>query len=450
MKEFIMKHKIAVLSMLTMIVFISSSVDCSQYKSHTSAAQEEKIAALKDLRDTGVITEQEYEAKVQALQAQAAPTHAFNISWSGTRKVEIADPQYQMTAYTLEIPSNWKFAGTIARDPGCHSSGASLKYTLQTPDGQNALVVMPGVQWTWTTSASLQKIMASGPCPAVDIDSSASFLVNIAVPNLHPNAKIVSVLPLAAEGQAALADQLAKMQQQNAAMARQYGQQPQKLTLDGARVRVQYERDGQPVEEQILSVVGCNESAMPALYTQPASQRRSCNARAIIIARAPQGHLDELMAKPEFKSIGKSLQANQEWSARLSADQQAAFQRAQAENNRQFQAIMQKGRDDNDRLLANGRAFQKSMKESTDRALANDRAQQAAIDASAHATVLHSLDQQEFRNPATGQIVQASSQYNHQWMSSDGSTLIQTNDHTLDPNGSVYPVSQSWTELVPK
>jgi hypothetical protein len=35
-------------------------------------------------------------------------------------------------------------------------------------------------------------------------------------------------------------------------------------------------------------------------------------------------------------------------------------------------------------------------------------------------------------------------------MSSDGSTLIQTNDHSLDPNGQVYPVSQSWTELVPK
>jgi len=29
-------------------------------------------------------------------------------------------------------------------------------------------------------------------------------------------------------------------------------------------------------------------------------------------------------------------------------------------------------------------------------------------------------------------------------------TLIQTQDHNFDPNGQVYPVSQSWTELVPK
>ena len=84
------------------------------------------------------------------------------------------------------------------------------------------------------------------------------------------------------------------------------------------------------------------------------------------------------------------------------------------------------------------------------RIAATDRARQDAIDDSAHRTALYSLDQQEFRNPSTGQIIQASNQYNHQWMSSDGSTLIQTNDHTLDPNGTVYPVSQSWSELVPK
>lgn len=40
--------------------------------------------------------------------------------------------------------------------------------------------------------------------------------------------------------------------------------------------------------------------------------------------------------------------------------------------------------------------------------------------------------------------------YDHQWMSSDGSTLVQTDNPNLDPNGLVYPVSQSWTELVPR
>jgi len=375
---------------------------------------------------------------------------AANSSWSGTHKVEITDAQYQMTAYTLDVPAGWKFAGTIARDPGCHSNGAGLKYTMQSPDGLTAMAFLPGMTWTWTSSESMRKIMAAQHCPAIDIESAASFLVNIAVPNLRPNTKIVSVLALRPEGQAALASQLEKSRQQNADMAVRYGQKPQKLSLDGARVRVQYMRDGKAVEEQILSVVDCFESQSAAMYAQPAYMRRTCSSRSTVITRAPQGQLDELLVGPQLQALNKSIQVNHDWSDRLARDQQAAFQKFQAANNQQFQAIMQKGRQDNDRLIANGKAFQDNMRASTDHALANDRAQQNAIDASAHATALHSLDRQEFKNPSTGQTIEASNQYNHQWMSSDGSTLIQSNDHSYDPNGQVYPVNQSWTELVPK
>ena len=233
-------------------------------------------------------------------------------------------------------------------------------------------------------------------------------------------------------------------------MAQQYNAKPQKLTLDGARVRIQYDREGQPVEEMVSAVINCTETAMPALFNQPAYQQRSCSSRGTSITRAPLGHLDELMALAQYKSLSKTLVPKADWQNRLMRDQQAAFQQAQAENNRQFQAIMQKGRDDNERLLANGRAFNDNLRASTDRALAADRAKQDAIDASAHATALYSLDRQDFKNPTTGQTIEASSQYNHQWMSSDGQTLIQTNDHTYDPNGKVNPVNTSWTELVVK
>jgi hypothetical protein len=131
-------------------------------------------------------------------------------------------------------------------------------------------------------------------------------------------------------------------------------------------------------------------------------------------------------------------------------DQQAAFQQAQAANNAQFQQNLKNSADTNAQMLANSRAQNAARQAGTDRAMAADRARQDAIDASAHKMALYANDQQEFTNPTTGQTIQASSQYNHQWVSSDGSTLIQTNDHTFDPNGVVYPVSQSWSELVPK
>jgi hypothetical protein len=376
--------------------------------------------------------------------------HPSGLAWSSTRRVEVADPVYQMTAYTLDIPADWKYAGIIARPAGCHSGGAALKYTAQSPDGLTALVLLPGVMWTWSGSPSMQKVMEAQHCPGIDINTAAGFLVNIAVPNLHPNARIVAVLPLQPAGQAALKEQLEKQQQQNAEMARQYNAKPQKLTLEGANVRVQYDRDGHTVEEVISTVIDCTESTMPGLMNQPAYQQRTCFTRGTIMTRAPLGHLDELTALPQYQSLAKSLQPNPDWQSRLARDQQAAFQKAQAENNRQFQAIMKKGRDDNDAMLARSKAFNANMRASTDRAMAADRARQDAIDASAHATALYALDRQEFKNPNTGQTIEASSQYNHQWISSDGSTLIQTNDHTFDPNGQVNPVNTSWTELVVK
>jgi hypothetical protein len=367
---------------------------------------------------------------------------------AGTRKVQVADPQYQMTAYTVDIPASWKFAGTIARVPGCHGNGAAIKYTAQSTDGLSAVAVMPGAAWSWASSPAMQKSMQATNCAAIDIDNAASFLVNIVVPNLRPGAKVVAMLPLKPEGQASLAEQLDKARQQNAAMARQYGQQPQTLSLDGATARLQYERDGHAVEETITAVVDCTESQMAALFGQPAYRRRSCSARSEVIMRAPKGSLDELLA--QFKDLSKTVQINPDWQSRVLNDQQAAFQKQQAANNQQFQQNLRNNQAAFDQRIASNKAFQENMRARTDQALANDRAQQNAIDASAHATALHSLDRQEFTNPSTGQTIEASSQYSHQWMSSDGSTLIQTNDHAYDPNGQVYPGNQSWSELVPK
>ena len=457
MKEIMMKHKIAVMAGLLLVVLIGAGVLNSQQKARPSAAQQDQIAALKELRDSGVITAQEYDSKVQALQASSPATsttsappaaaRVFKIA-SDMRQVEASDPTYQITAFTMEIPTDWKFNGTIARPPGCHGHGASVKFTAQSPDGLSAVVALPGVAWEWVSDESAQKYMA---CPAIDIDTAASFLVNIAVPNLRSNAKIVAVLPLPPEGQASLKDQLEKQIQQNAALGN-FKQVNPKWTLDGARVRVQYDRDGHSTEEMITAVVQCNEQTMPAMaiLKQAAYQRRSCFSRGTSITRAPQGHLDEMIALPQLKNMTKSMQPNPDWQNRIAADQQAAFQQAMAANNRQAAANLQHFKEQGEQRQAQAKAFDQGLRDSTNRALAADRAKQDAIDASAHATALHSLDQQEFKNPTTGQTIQASNQYNHQWMSSDGQTLIQTNDHTFDPNGKVNPVNTSWTELVVK
>jgi hypothetical protein len=423
MKELIMQHKVSISIGLGLAVLIGVTVVASQQKSASTLA---KVAP------------------------SAATGHSAKALFSSTRKAEIQDPQYQMSAYTIDVPSDWKFAGTIARPGGCHSSGPALKFTMQSPDGLTAMVRLPGVTWSWNSSEQRRKFMEQAHCPGIDINSAASFLVNIAVPNIHPNAKILEVLPLEEEGKASLAKQLEQQKQQNAAMAAQYHQPPQNLTLDGARVRVQYTRDGHAEEEEIGAVVGCVGSHQNAMYAMPASDNRICTSRGEWITRTPQGQLSSFLAQPQVKNLGKSLTINHDWDNRVAADAQAAFQRQQAQNNAQFQANLQANQAQFNQRIQQQKQFDANLRAGTDRAMAQDRARQDAIDASAHNMVNYSLDRQDYRNPSTGQVITADSGYNHQWISSDGSTLIQTNDHTFDPNGQVYPVSQSWSELVPK
>ena len=111
---------------------------------------------------------------------------------------------------------------------------------------------------------------------------------------------------------------------------------------------------------------------------------------------------------------------------------------------------MRKSQADTQRIVRQGEAQRAQLQASTQRALATDRATQAATDHAARQEVQYVLDRQTFVDPATGERIEASNQFNHQWLSSDGNTLLQTQDHAYDPNGSVYPVSQSWTELVPE
>ena len=375
---------------------------------------------------------------------------ALGASWSGVHNVQVVDSQLNMTAYTQAVPNGWRYAGEVSREPSCRGNGPGLKSVMVSPDGLTEVRYIPGFRWMWTDNVVLRQAMQKSGCPAIDLESAASFLVNVAVPNLHKQATIVSITKLDPAGEASLASQLAQMRQSNEQMAARYGQKPQGLTLEGARVRIRYQLGGKTVEERVQTVMDCVSAQVPAMFTQPAYTNRNCSARSVFIVRAPQGQLDALLNSPALADLNKGTQTNNEWVQRILRDQQAAFTAAQARSNAAFQAMLQRGQADHDALMRQGAAFQAAEQQSFRQSQALDRAKQGAIDKAAHGQVLDSLGLADYKNPSTGQTIEASSYYNHQWLSSDGKTLISTDDHGFDPNGVVYPVQQSWTELVPK
>jgi hypothetical protein len=419
-----------------------------------AAGQQDNLAALKQLRDNGVLTEAEYEAKVKALKAGSAASGSAAGSASAaassgkgvkfvlgsTRVVDVIDPSYSMTALTLEIPADWKFVGTVARPGGCHGYGASLDYTAESPDGRYAFELLPMVSWSADANANsgaganANRTAGSKSCQPVNIQTASEFLVNIAIPNLHPGAHIVSVDAPPGDAKASLDAQNAKFRQQGA-----------KQVMDGAIVRIQYVRDGQAFEEMLGATISCIESQMG--FGAAAHTHKNCASFGTSIVRAPQGGLDNFLAV--MMNLEKDHHPNNDWFMRTISERTAQNQAFINASNARFQQNLRDNQAAYDARFKSIEQQNAARQASTNASMAAAAANQNAIDNAAHQSVNYSLDRRDFINPSTGETITASSEYNHQWMSSDGSTLIQTDDHGYDPNGQVY-INQSWTELVPK
>jgi len=401
-------------------------------------------AVLAMIGVTGCFSQQKKAAATPIQNSGSSSAHPVSVNWSGTHPEQVSDPGLRMPAYTIQVPNGWKFVGTILRPTGCHAPAvpaAGLSYTSLSPDGVSAFMVLPGSSWTWTSTGQ----SLTGPrCAAININTAAGFLVNIVVPNLHPNAKIIAILAPNKATQEGVNQMQQRAQEQNNAMARSYGQRPQHIIQDLAQVHIEYQENGRDVEELIGNLIYCNESQTVATYGQPSRTQRSCYSYGTNITRAPKGSLAALLAQPRPDS-----QVNRAWDNQVAHNIQAGTAQLIKASNDNFNALMANMKAQGDARTRQAENFRAQQQTSFEHAQQNDRAAQAAIDHSAHQMELYSLDRQTFINPSTGQKIEASDQFNHQWISSDGQSVIQNNDPTFDPNGVVDPIKQSWTELIP-
>jgi len=378
---------------------------------------------------------------------------AVGASLPATHDVQVSDPQYSMTAFTVPVPSGWKSAAQIVRGSGCHATSATLLNTVASPDGSITVEHLPGVRWAWSSSPLQRQQMLNAKCPAVDISAAASVLLNIAVPNLAPGAAITAILPLEDKAQASLRTQLQQMQQSAEQIYARYHVPPPKHTLDGARVRIRFKDHGKLVEEQIQTIVDCSETESPAMYSFPATTYRNCNARNFYVVRAPLGHLQEALDTPGLEQLSQGIQINQQWFQQLNQDLAKETQAKLDASRAALQSFLRDAQANHDAAMQRGREFQQNERDQFERSQALDKANQNAIDQSAHGTVLVSLGRKDFVDPTTGQTIEANAYYDHQWLSADGSMLLQTDnprDPNLDPNVPSYPGAESWNELQPK
>jgi hypothetical protein len=371
-----------------------------------------------------------------AQQGSAGSAHLQTIAFNGTYKAEVKDPGNGSTAFTVDVPSGWKFAGAILRPRGCHApatAGDGLSFTELAPDGVTSLGQTPGVSWDWASDGTSPQ----GPkCQPIGITTAAGFLLNIAVPNMHPYAKILGILPLTPQMQQGLDAQRRNLQSNNQA----------RVTLDTARVRVEYALGGRIVDEQLGVVINCRETNFPA-YPQmrrPARTVRTCTSHGTYIKRAPKGQLDALVAN----SL-PGPQIDHAWDEHIQQQMLQNFAAYEHANDVLFASIQQHYKQLTASMVQHGVDVQNSIKASTDSAMAADSARQGAIDHAAHQQQLDSLNRADFVDPTTGQKIETSNQFNHNWISTDGRTVVVGDNPNFDPNGVVNPNQESFIQLIP-
>jgi len=350
------------------------------------------------------------------LSAQAVHMHA----------VDIIDTQgfgERLIAGRFMAPVGWNAQG-FAAWPGkqrmvpCKPT-PSFAYQAISPEKTTGVQVLPGATWLSTPNpAFAQQLQAQQNsthvvthCEVRPLVSAETYLRELIA--REKSIQIISASPLPD------ADQLARLIGSGNGQGR--------VTVDTARLYLHGTTEGVPTE-------GFTETAIitTALQT-PMGVIIQVSIPIVVNKFAPMGKLKE--ADKLLSAIANNVSVNPDWQRRV--DQfQAGLQRIQQNinaddaNTARNIARIQQGANDYAYNVIRGA----------------QRNAQRGIDRSAHAFALSMNDTQEYHDPATGQTVLGSNQYNHVYSNGQGE-YIYSDSPTYDPNATQRG---NWQEMKPQ
>jgi hypothetical protein len=368
-------------------------------------------------------------------------------SWGNVSDTNVDDSSLEMTAYTVGVPEGWKFSGEMAPGQNCHGAGQTLVYTLSSPDDQIIIRRLHEENWSYANGQQNQSRLT---CGSVEMTSAVDFLVNIVVPQLHESATVLEVLPATPEGEQAIEEERQHDQEKQTATAQLIGMPSARALVNGARVHIAYEENGQEFEELLMAVVHCAET----------TAGRNCQTGGgTTVIRTPAGQLSALMADSDFLQMAADVHDNPDWQEKRTSIQMQNFrQRLQSmrANAAQIESISWQNYHqtmlNNDRafqgMMANSRAFNAAQADRFQRSQAVIHDQEDGMHRSARKTEDFALDQQRYTNPYNGKTITASNEFNRVWAGPDG-TLAGTTGNA-DPNDFTAPGAPVLTQAQPQ
>jgi hypothetical protein len=416
-----MQHKFLAFALAA--VFVASSISTSQGQQR-SAANQEKIAALKDAFDNGLLTQQEYDAKLRALNAPADATYYGG--QVATKTAGIFDPTMGGMLFTsFVIPADWMFQGGMTQGTGCNIANFPF-FRASSPDGLTGFKVFPPTEFSWSHNPGMMPRPGSGCLPGDGEIRAADYMKYLINKFQVEFVKDVS----RPEKMEELRRRISPFDPERPFRIRTY-------YVDLANSLVEFNINNIKEEEEIEVSVVCYETTNRFVGTTYGCDVHSGTTWA------PEGKLDA--AYRMIKSIGKEINNpdwEQAWLQRNSA-QWAAIRAQNAANTAAFYSNL------NSQIIASGEAFRSQMNSNfqiheqqmavsqrgSDMNLAQQQNRWAAQSAHTDDMVDSILNQQKRYDPTTGQIFKTDSGSQYNWVSTDGRQYYPTNDINDNPNG---------------
>ena len=397
-----MKHKFAAF-VVAAVLLTAGILTGHGRQQQPSAADQEKIEALNEAYRSGLLTREEYEAKLQQLNSGGGAPYVNGAT--GTKVVSIFDPLIGLDYVRIAFPSNWLFQGGLVQGSSC-SSVVSMFYRANSPDGLAGSKVLPRFDWAWSSNAPYSPgpnsdcMTYEGEIPAADF---LKYMINLLhveyVKNLMTEAELEN--------------------------ARRPVGNPRTNSSDAARVLTRFRINNLEEEEVVDVQTICNYLA----YLPPMRNvaNHICSAY-VYLTWAPAGRTEATWRMLQSVAAWKFNPAWFQRKAQLNAQQTAmlvgqivangqAFRRAmdlRFQQHQEFMATMQRGFD-----MSNRRAMESMNAQSR---MADDWCDYA-------------LGVQKRYDPNTGQLYKTDSGFSYDWVNEDGKTHYVTNDINDNPNG---------------
>ena len=336
----------------------------------------------------------------------------------GTKTVTITDPILNMKAYTLTVPANWMFDGTVIQGSSC-ATGPFPVFRTSSPDGLMGIKELPRLDWAWSEGSSYAP-KQRGDCMNVKKEITAAEVLKYMVGVLKVQYVRDDVNPNREQFQRNVASH-------NSASYVSHG--------DQARGWVRYNINSIVIEERLDVSLICSVNTIVMLGRQ-----HSCSA---FVGRtwAPQGKWDDNIVA----AINKSLVIDQEWNTKWYGQVMAQLNAMQQQGARNVQAIAEAGERQRNALNASFQQAQAVRQQQSQDFISNLQQQGADFRANQQAQQDQrskvaddwcdiALDRQKRIDPNTGVISKDSNLYSYSWVSDSGARM-QTNDINANPNG---------------